>query len=161
MEDGLGRRAEGGWERGLEGLAGPVKRFGLYLTEDTEPLWGFRRGSAIGSLAFQQDLSNHSLKNGLDKAGSCKQAVYGGRGEGGRESRREMVWQGLEQCVEKSGRIKDQLKGYNWQAAVTAWMQGGRASKEKSQGGTLVPTLDNAWMLVLVFKPENTGRAAV
>lgn len=114
----------------------------------------------IGSLAFQQDLSNHSLKNGLDKAGSCKQAVYGGRGVGGQESRREMVWQGLEQRVEKSGRIKDQLKGYNWQAAVTAWMQGGRASKEMSQGGTRVPTLDNAWMLVLVFKPENTGRAA-
>lgn len=84
-----------------------------------------------------------------------------GVGEYGGGNPREVVWQGLEQCMEKSGRIKDQSKGYNWQAAVTAWMQGGRASKEKSQGGTRVPTLDNAWMLVLVFKPENTGRAAV
>lgn len=45
----------------------------------------------IGSLAFQQDLSNHSLKNGLDKAGSCKQAVYGGRRVRGRESERDGV----------------------------------------------------------------------
>ena len=27
MGDGPGQRAEGGWERGLEFLAGPVKRF--------------------------------------------------------------------------------------------------------------------------------------
>lgn len=55
MGDGLGRRAEGGWERGLEGLAGPVKRFGLYLTEDTEPLWGYRQ-SCISARSLQPQL---------------------------------------------------------------------------------------------------------
>lgn len=52
MGNGPGQRAEGGWERGLEVLAGPIRRFGLYLTENTEPLWGFRQGSDIGSLCI-------------------------------------------------------------------------------------------------------------
>lgn len=49
-----GRRAEGGGEMALEGLAGPVKRFGLYLTDNAEPSLGFRQGRDMGSLAFSK-----------------------------------------------------------------------------------------------------------
>ena len=64
------------------------------------------------------------------------------------------------QHMERSGRTKEQFKEHKWQAAVTACVQGGRASEEKQQGGARFPILDNAWMLVLLFlKPENTRRA--
>lgn len=71
-------------ERGLEGLAGPVKRFGLSLTDNAEPAWGFRQGCDRGDLAFLQDLPYHSLKNGVDRAMSTEWAVLLGwsRGRG-------------------------------------------------------------------------------
>lgn len=68
MRDQPGWSAEDGGEMGLEGLAGPVKRFGPYLTGNAEPSKGSRQGRDMGSLVFQQDLPNHSWKNGLDKA---------------------------------------------------------------------------------------------
>lgn len=38
----------------LEGLAGPVKRFGLDLTDNAEPSQSFRRGRDTGRLAFSK-----------------------------------------------------------------------------------------------------------
>lgn len=64
------QRAEGGRERGLDGLAGPVKRFGLSLIGKATPSEYFRQGPGTGSLAFRQDLSNHGSKNGLERRSS-------------------------------------------------------------------------------------------
>ena len=71
----------GGWlGKGPEGLAGPVKRFGLYLTDYAVPSESFRPGCNVGNLAFQQALPIHSMKSGLDKAVSTDRTVLGGRG---------------------------------------------------------------------------------
>lgn len=69
-----------GWlEKGPERLAGPVRKFGLYITDNVAPSEGFRLRCNVGNLAFQQTLPNHSLKNGLDKAVNTEGAVLGGR----------------------------------------------------------------------------------
>lgn len=104
-----GLESTGWWGNGLEGLAGPVKRFGLHLTDNAEPSQSFRQGRDMGSLAYQQDLPTHSSRNALDRPVCTEQA-------GGKGSRKEMVWLGLEQCMERSGGMGAQFKGYNWQA---------------------------------------------